>query len=235
MSHFRLYNIKNKIFHIVQGILNVVFFFAKSIISFPSSWFSFHLGGNIFVFSTVLKKLFSLHIRSMWETICDALHIPVARILGSKFLECPHSSISGMLVWNTTTLSPPHPKMQIWTDLGTLGWVRLDPTPGMQIWTDLGTLGWVGLDHPPPLPLKMQIWTDLGTLGWVGLDHPPPPSFGERVCGDQLLYPPWIPSSLIGRTITTGWESPFMCRGVDLTSPHLCYCCFPLYRRRLWF
>ena len=41
----------------------------------------------------------------MWETICDALHIPLARNVGSKFLECPHSSISGMLVW-----SPPTPK-----------------------------------------------------------------------------------------------------------------------------
>ena len=29
------------------------------------------------------------HIRSMWETICDALHIPVARNFGSKFLEFP--------------------------------------------------------------------------------------------------------------------------------------------------
>ena len=36
----------------------------------------------------------------------DALHIPVGRIFGSKFLECPHSSISGMLVWSTTP-SPP--------------------------------------------------------------------------------------------------------------------------------
>ena len=38
-------------------------------------------------------------------TIC-ALHIPVARIFGSKFLECPHSSISGMLVWTITTPPP---------------------------------------------------------------------------------------------------------------------------------
>ena len=53
--------------------------------------------------------LISLHIRSMWETICDALHIPVARNFGSKFLECPHSSISGMLVWGTHLLDHQHP------------------------------------------------------------------------------------------------------------------------------
>ena len=40
------------------------------------------------------------------------------------------------------------------------------PPPKMQIWTDLGTLGWVGLDPP----LKMQIWTL-----WVELVCPPPP------------------------------------------------------------
>ena len=48
------------------------------------------------------------------------------------------------------------------------------PPPKMQIWTDLDTLGWVGLDHHHPSPWKMQIWADLDTLGWVGLDPPPP-------------------------------------------------------------
>ena len=39
----------------------------------------------------------------MWETICDSLHIPVARNVGSKFPECPHS----MYFRN---VGPPHPQ-----------------------------------------------------------------------------------------------------------------------------
>ena len=110
----------------------------------------------------------------MWETICDALHIPVARNFGSKFLECPHSSISGMLVWSTTH-SPPPPltptKKNIWADLGTLSlsWSGVPPLPPkMKIWADLGTLSWSGL-HPPP---KMIIWADLGTLS-LSLEYTP--------------------------------------------------------------
>ena len=45
----------------------------------------------------------------MWESICDALNIPVTRIFGSKFLECPHFSISGILVWSTPFPPPPFP------------------------------------------------------------------------------------------------------------------------------
>ena len=62
----------------------------------------------------------------MWETICDVLHIPVARKFGSKFLQCPHSSISGTLVWST---SPPQWKFGLILAL----WV------------------WVCLEYPLPL------------------------------------------------------------------------------------
>ena len=68
--------------------------------------------------------IFSLHIRSKWETICDALHIPVARIFGSKFWECPYS-----LNHQPPSPSHPPPKMQIWTHRGTLGCVGLNPSP----------------------------------------------------------------------------------------------------------
>ena len=95
-------------------------------------------------------RFINLHIRSIWETICDALHIPVARIFGSKFLECLHSSIAGMLVW--TPPSPPPPLKCRFRQILAL-WVEL-------VWTTT-------TPYPLPPP-QMQIWTDLGTLGWVG-------------------------------------------------------------------
>ena len=79
---------------------------------------------------------------------------------------------------------PPHlpSKMQIWSDLDTLGFSWPGPPPPlpltplqMQIWTDLDTLGLSWPGSPPNLTPKMQILTDLGNLGlsWPG---PPPPS-----------------------------------------------------------
>ena len=91
--------------------------------------------------------------------------------LCSKFLECPYSSISGMLVW-TTTLPQ---KKKIWADLGTLdlSWSRAAPTPNEKLgrsWHFGFELVW-----STPLPPKMKIWADLGTLylSWFGV--PPPP------------------------------------------------------------
>ena len=91
--------------------------------------------------------------------------------LCSKFLECPYSSISGMLVW-TTTLPQ---KKKIWADLGTLdlSWSRAAPTPNEKLgrsWHFGFELVW-----STPLPPKMKIWADLGTLylSWSGV---PPPS-----------------------------------------------------------
>ena len=49
------------------------------------------------------------------------------------------------------------------------------PPPEIQIWTDLGTLGFDFPEHPPPPTLpKIQIWTDLGTLGLTFQNIPPP-------------------------------------------------------------
>ena len=100
---------------------------------------------------------------------------------------------------------PPPLKIQIWTDLGTLGlsWSEPPPplphTPKIQIWTDLGTLGFSWSRTPlqkgdfdrswpfgfqlvwttnPIFPLpQMQVWTDLGVLGlsWSGTKFSPPP------------------------------------------------------------
>ena len=106
--------------------------------------------------------------------------------------------------------------MQIWTDLGTLGFSWSGPPLQkcrfgqiLELWVS------VGLDPPP---LKMQIWTDFGTLGfsWSGTLTPPSENvdldrswhfenadldrswhFGimwELVCGNYSLYPPRIPS-----------------------------------------
>ena len=53
------------------------------------------------------SSLVSTHV------VCERLsamhyHIPVNRIFGSKFLECPHSSISEM--WSGVNLPPPSPQ-----------------------------------------------------------------------------------------------------------------------------
>ena len=103
-----------------------------------------HLAELLIVEWNSLRTSFSLHIRSMWETICDALHIPVARNFGSKFLECPYSSISGMLVWIIPP--PPHENLgRSWHFEFELVW-STPPPPKMKIWADLGTLSlsWSG-------------------------------------------------------------------------------------------
>ena len=56
---------------------------------FPISMAYMYRGKSII---TGWARLISLHTRSVWETICDALHIPVARIFGSELLESPSSS-----------------------------------------------------------------------------------------------------------------------------------------------
>ena len=86
--------------------------------------------------------LISLHIRSMWETICDAVASWSGWKFGSKFLECPYSSISGMLVWSAP---PPPLKMKIWADLGTLSlsWSGV-PLPPNENYGGTLSLSWSG-------------------------------------------------------------------------------------------
>ena len=100
----------------------------------------------------------ALLISNHWPfvvTHCERLsamhyHIPVTRIFGLKFLECPHSSISGVLVWST----PPLPQMKIWARLE-LVWNNhtppCTPPPPMKIWARLVTLdlSWFGSTPPP--------------------------------------------------------------------------------------
>ena len=76
---------------------------------------------------TLNFELVSLHIHSMWETICDALHIPVGRIFDSKFLECPTQVFQEC--WSGVPTTPL--KMKIWADLGTLdlSWSGVPPNP----------------------------------------------------------------------------------------------------------
>ena len=115
-------------------------------------------------------------------------HIPVTRIWLAEFVfKIPWMPPTQVLqeCWSG---SPPHPPLQIWTDLGTLGWIGLDhPHPKMQIWTDLGTLGWVGLDHhlptptPPPRKFRFgQLLDYVGTGVWrlIAVSPKDPVSFG---------------------------------------------------------
>ena len=87
--------------------------------------------------------------------ICDALHIPFARIFGSKFPECPTQVFQECQ--SGSSHLPNSPKN-----------ADLDRS-----W-HFG-LSWSGPHLPPP---KMQIWTDLGTLdlSWSGTTTFPPHS-----------------------------------------------------------
>ena len=58
-----------------------------------------------------LQWLVSTH--SVWEPLCDAGASKASWLFGSKFFECPHSSISRMLVWKP----PPPPKWKFGHDL----------------------------------------------------------------------------------------------------------------------
>ena len=68
------------------------------------------------------------------QVVCERLstmhyHIPVTRIFGAKFLECPHSSICGMLAWSTS-LS----KWKFGQDLALWIWVGLEYPSRSQKW-----------------------------------------------------------------------------------------------------
>ena len=75
--------------------------------------------------------------------------IQVTKIFGSKILECPHSSISGMLVWST----PPPPPMKIWSGLGTwdLSWYGVPPCKNENL-TRLRDFGFEFVSSKPPSP-----------------------------------------------------------------------------------
>ena len=69
------------------------------------------------------RSLFSLHIRSMWETICDAWACWSGWKFGPNSTEYPYSEIQN---------TPPPPKMKIVRNLGTLTF-QFQNTPPPQI------------------------------------------------------------------------------------------------------
>ena len=72
------------------------------------------------------SALFSLHIRSMWETICDAWACWSGWKFGANSTEYPYSVIQN---------TPPPPKIEIKPDLGTLSIFnyRIPPPPKIEI------------------------------------------------------------------------------------------------------
>ena len=99
---------------------------------------------SIWAQSRFVSLLVSLHIRSLWETICDAWACWSGWKFGPNSTEYPYSEIQFQ---NT----PPPPKMKIVRDLGTLTF-QFQNTP----------------------PLKMKIVRDLGTLTFQFQNTPPP-------------------------------------------------------------
>ena len=163
-----------------------------------------------------LDILISLHIRSMWETICDA---QAGFWLNSKFLSKfsrkPLSGISDQ----KAPLPPPNEKLQIWDDQSLL-WNTPPKTPKWKTW-DLRwpkftleyptpppqnpkmknfrfemTKVYSRIPHPPkPQNEKLQIWDDKSVL-W---NTPPPKPQNEKL---QI----WDDKSLLWNTPTKPWN-----------------------------
>ena len=171
-------------------------------------------------------RLISLHIRSMWETICDA---QAGFWLNSKFLpkfsRKPLSGISDQKVPPTKVYSgihlPHFGKLQIWDDQSLLRntppisenfrfemtkvYSRIPPLPHfgkLQIWDDQSLL-----QNNPPHFGKLQIWDDQSLL-W----NTPPPVVvlqSGRSYVETNLYPPWIPLVFIIYIYRDQWDDVF--------------------------
>ena len=85
-------------------------------------------------------------------------HIPVTRIFGLKVLECPHSSISGVLVWSTAP-SPPNENLDRTCHFG-FGFGLEFPPPG----TYVGAGVWRLIAVSPRIPSR---WSS----GFLSLRH----------------------------------------------------------------
>ena len=110
------------------------------------------------------RIIISLHIRSMWETICDA-----------QAGLCTHSSNSKICVqilqkapfWNFRPERPPPPEMENFRFEMTKVYSKIPPPNG-----------------------KLQIWDDQSLLQ----NTPPPNGLESgRSYVETNLYPPWIP------------------------------------------
>ena len=135
----------------------------------------------------------SLHIRSMWETICDA---QAGFWLNSKFLSKfsrkPLSGISDQKApqWKTSDLRwpkftpeyPPNQKLQIW-DHQSLLW-NTPPKWKLQIWDDQSLL-W---NTPPKWKTSDLRWPNFT------LEYPPPEGLQSgRSYVETNLHPPSTP------------------------------------------
>ena len=140
--------------------------------------------------------IFSLHIRSMWETICDA---QAGFWLNSKFLsKFSRKPLSG--ISDQKAPPPPHfGKLQIWDDQSLL---RNTPPPileNFQIWDDQSLLWntpppfqkpsdlrWPKFTLEYPLPPILENFRFEMTKVYSGI--PPLPHFGKlQIWDDQSL------------------------------------------------
>ena len=126
------------------------------------------------IFSTIRRALNSSHSLVSKGRVFQSL---VWQIFCSKFLECPHSSISGMLVWSENAdldrswhPPPPAPDNSDLDRSWHFGLSWCGPSPTSPKHSDLNRswhfgLSWYGPHTPHPHPQNIQIWTDFGTLG----------------------------------------------------------------------
>ena len=141
-----------------------------------------HLKSVEFIWFT--GPMISLHIRSMWETICDAWACWSGWKFGPNSTVYPYSAIQ-----NT-----PPPKMKIVTNLSTLTFQlqNTPPPPKMKNCQKSWHFNFSVAEYPPPLkfrrflvlcdfsvveypPWKMRIVRNLGTLSFQLQNTPPPP------------------------------------------------------------
>ena len=98
-----------------------------------------------------LEMFVSLHIRSMWETICVALPHSSYQNLAGRI--CVQNSLSSPLKYfrNVGLDHPPSPpwKCRFGQILALWVWVGLDPLPKFKFGQILALWGWVGLEYPP--------------------------------------------------------------------------------------
>ena len=155
--------------------------------------------------------LISLHIRSMWETICDAQAHSCTHSSNSKFLsKFSRKHLSGM----SDQKAPPPPPFQKTSDLRWPKFTPKYPPPHfgkLQIWDDQSLLR---NTLRPPIFGKLQIWDDQSLL-W---NIPPPPflenfRFEMTKVYSKISHPPppfWKTSDLRWPKFTPKYPPPLI-------------------------
>ena len=113
---------------------------------------------------SIVFPLFSLHIRSMWETICDANHIPVH--IPQTVIFCPNFPESPFLELQTRKLHP-LPISENFRFEMTKVYSEIPPPPLENFRFEMTK---VYSEIPPPHFRKLQIWDDQSLL-----QNTPPP------------------------------------------------------------